>query len=155
MIVDTLSNWQQYFPKEKPWQVAFDYLLGLTSETEDGYVELQGKDLYARVMSYTTKPRFEGIFEAHRQYLDIQAALTSGEGIEWCPVGALKVHTPYDGEKDFELYHRPETVSAIANMTPGRFALLFPGDAHMPQLVLRERPELVKKVVVKINVGLI
>ena len=33
----------------------------------------------------------------------------------------------------------------------GTFAMLFPHDAHMPQLIVNNSPSIVKKVVIKIN----
>lgn len=37
-------------------------------------------------------------------------------------------------------------------MTPGLFALFGPNDAHMPRLQLIDKPEVVKKAVMKIRI---
>ena len=36
-------------------------------------------------------------------------------------------------------------------MYPGTFVMFYPHDAHMPGLVFGDKPELIKKVVVKIK----
>jgi len=41
------------------------------------------------------------------------------------------------------------------DLSPGTFVMLFPHDAHMPSLAIEERPESVKKVVIKMNVALL
>jgi YhcH/YjgK/YiaL family protein len=79
----------------------------------------------------------------------------SGEEVNgWFPVAGLEVKTPYDPEKDVEFYHRPGAGPARVNVSPGTFVVLFPWDAHMPQLAVEGVPTTVKKVVVKIRAGL-
>jgi len=51
-------------------------------------------------------------------------------------------------------YHSPEDEGARLTLSPGFFAVFFPQDAHMTQLMDR-RPAAIKKLVMKISVRLV
>jgi len=153
MIVDRIEHWREYL-EGSAWQAAFAYLEGLTPDAEEGEVKLQGDDIVARVMSYETRGVEQAVLEAHRTYIDIQTPLDGSEAIEWFPQKGLTVKTPYDAADDVEFYERPGPAPARVDVYPGTFVLLFPGDAHMPQLMTGDRPDMVKKVVVKFSVRL-
>ena len=154
MIVDRLENWRRCL-SGPAWTRAFEFLLGLGPDAEEGTHELQGKDIFAPVTGYQTRYPEEALLEAHREYIDIQATLSGSERIEWFPTQGLKVKTPYDPEKDVEFFHRPHKGCVRVDMAPGMFMVLFPEDAHMPQLSVGSEPETVKKVVIKIRLGLL
>ena len=150
MIVDQLENWRHYFSRPI-WEVAFDFLMTLTPDTDPGEVELDGEDVFARILSYETCGPEDAVLEAHREYVDIQSVLVGAEGIDWFPAGALDVKMPYDDGNDVEFYHRPDDAHTRINVYPGTFVVLFPDDAHMPQQVVGTGSAVVKKVVVKIR----
>lgn len=154
MIVDRLENWERY--SDSPaWKKAFAYLMELNADSEEVETVLEpDRSLFARVMSYPTRTPAEAVLEAHRQYLDIQMAIVNSEAIGWHPIGSLKTKDPYDAEKDVEFFEHPASEPARVNVHPGTFVVLFPEDAHMPQLQSGLAPETVKKVVVKMRVEL-
>ena len=153
MVVDLLKNWPIYF--DGPiWKLAFDFLVSLNSSISEGKYDLQGEDVFARVMSYSTIQPENANLEAHREYVDIQTTLIGAEGIEWFPSGILSNSQPYLLSRDVEFYIRPERPCARIDVFPGTFVVFFPKDAHMPQLVVRT-PELIKKVVVKVKLDLV
>ena len=154
MIIDRLENWRCY-AHGPAWERAFDFLLSIGPDAKEQEYALDGNDIYARVMSYNTRPRESAVLEAHRKYLDIQSTLVAAEGIEWFPQNKLEVKTPYNQDKDVEFYNHPAFVPARIDVFPGLFVALFPKDAHMPQLIVGEESKCVKKVVVKINVDLL
>lgn len=152
MIVDRLENWQRYFRGEA-WRKTFEYLMALTPDAPEGIIEIQGRDIYARVMSYETTMEDQSALEAHREYIDIQVSLVNEERIDWFPLKGLTPKDDYNPEKDVIHYHSPRTAPAHVAMQPGMFAVLFPEDAHMPKLITA-RPHWMKKVVVKLRIGL-
>jgi biofilm protein TabA len=153
MILDRLENWHRYFPGPR-LEAAFEFLKGLGADTKEGEYPIEGRDIFARVMSYSTRTPEEAVLESHRKYVDVQTVLTDAEGMEWHPAGSLGVETPYDEAKDAIFYFRPEDVRARLNMYPGNFVVFFPEDAHMPQLIVGSGPVLIKKVVVKVKLEL-
>ena len=154
MIVDHLENKERH-PCGPAWQVAFDFLASLDSNAEEKRYELQGNDIYALVVSYDTRPPQTAQPEAHRTYIDIQLPLSGTEKIAWWPTGDLTTAEPYDPESDCALYDQPDMASATLDLIPGRFAVFYPDDAHMPALQAGDTPARVKKVVVKIAAKLL
>lgn len=112
-----------------------------------GRVDMDGDLMFALVQEYTTKPEEQGFWEAHRKYIDVQHMVIGSERM-----GFANIHTMHLGEyipeKDFQ------ALSGAGNQVDvpaGYFAIFFPEDGHMPGLVV-DRPEKIKKVVIKIRV---
>jgi biofilm protein TabA len=154
MIIDRLENYAHYFSMSDA-RIAFERLLSLSKNIDDGIYPIQGEDIYLRVMSYKTRTIEEGKVEAHRKYIDIQTVLTGAEGIDYFPLDGLNIRVPYNDAKDVELFERPVQCLCRVNVAPGTFALFHPRDAHMPQLIVGEDAMLIKKAVVKIKVELL
>ena len=154
MIVGQLVNWRDHLSGEV-WEEAFGFLMSLDEHSEVRDVELRGDKMLGRVMSYPTKGPDEAKVEAHREYIDIQISLKGAEGIDWFPVSTLDVKEAYDDVKDRTLYHRYEPAPAHVDNHPGMFTVLYPEDAHMPQLVVDGEVEVIVKAVVKIHLSLL
>ncbi|MBL7075848.1 MAG: YhcH/YjgK/YiaL family protein [Kiritimatiellae bacterium] len=135
----------------RPWDRAFEFLAGLYGDAEEGRYTLDGDAMYAVVDSYETRTPESARPEAHRDYIDIQVVLAGHEQIAWWSTPGLEVVKPYDPEKDIVFFDRPDVTGATLDMIPGRFAVFFPGDAHMPCLQADAGPTPVKKVVIKIR----
>lgn len=154
MIIDKLENWKTY-PFGPAWKMAFEFLLSLDAEAEEGKYPLQGEDIFASVASYKTKKPEEAVLETHRKYVDIQIILAGREKMEWSAKDTLTVDTPYEKSKDAEFYKRLSPGPASIDVLPGTFVVFFPQDGHMPALMSGKEPERVKKVVVKIDAKLL
>jgi YhcH/YjgK/YiaL family protein len=150
MIVDRIENWRRYFDGPG-WRLAFEFLEKVSAESEEIEIELDGRNVFTRVMSYPTQGPEGAKLEAHRTYVDIQMALVESEGIDWFPRDSLDLKTPYNEEKDVEYYHRPGPAPARVNVFPGTFVALFPEDAHMPKQITGDSSVTVKKVVAKVR----
>ena len=151
MIVDTFENWRFYFSDCQAWQCAFDYLRTLTPDAEPGEMtSVMGETVMARVMCYETRPVENAVLEAHDRYVDIQISLVNTECIDWYPRASLMTKTPYDVNADVVFFDRPDAAPLRVVNRPGMFTVLFPQDAHSPQLMPGTTPGLVKKVVVKV-----
>lgn len=153
MIFDRLDNSELYLPVAA-LREAFDFLLTLGPEVEDGDYPIRGQDIFARVMRYETRPRAEGRLESHRRYIDIQAVLSGSETILWAPLAGI-AEAPYDNEADVSFHPVPVGPQSSLHLSPGLFALFLPADAHMPMLHPGPEASRVTKVVVKISVDLL
>jgi YhcH/YjgK/YiaL family protein len=104
--------------------------------------------MHARVLTYPSRTPDKGVWEAHRQFLDLQYIVEGVERIRYAPTSRL---TPgdYDAAKDF---WRFEGEGDAVTVPAGSFMLLWPTDGHMPCLMV-DQPAPVKKVVVKIAVA--
>lgn len=86
--------------------------------------------------------------EAHRKYIDIQYLIEGEELIGVAPLASMERVAEAAPERDIWFY---EGETAKLPLSGGRFAILFPQDAHAPCIAAGEcRP--VRKVVVKVAV---
>lgn len=109
-----------------------------------------GEGDFVNVMEYTTKLRQDACYETHRDYVDIQVVIRGAEQIEVAPVDVLEVTSPYDGDGDCALYSGAHGGERFL-MTPGRWCLVMPKDAHMPGVSIDDAPAPVKKAVFKVR----
>jgi YhcH/YjgK/YiaL family protein len=147
MILDTLDNWKKYAWSLDRFRRAFEFLEGLAPDTADGTYRLDEDDVYCMLQGYETKPIEGHEYEAHRNYADIQYMIEGEESILWAPQRTLTVTKPY--KPDIEFYSlTPNPVDII--LTPGRFCVLLPDDAHAP-CIAHGAPVKVRKAVVKVR----
>lgn len=147
MIFDSLAHINQYKTTHPGIYKALTILRDTDfSKMEDATVEVEGRDLYYFLQSYETKEE-NNTPEAHRKYADIQAVLVGAEKIG---VGALEDMTQEVSakpENDIWFYNGPMD---YVTLTPGKFAVLFPGDAHAPGICL-DAPAQARKCVFKVR----
>lgn len=153
MLVGHINHPETYtiFLTHPVWRQTLDWVKA-NSEKSDGEYEIEGRDVFAIVQTITTQPRENCIFEAHRQYIDLQYCLSGGELIEWAPVETLTPKGKFLTERDYGHYLAPEKTTSLV-MTPGTFGIFFPTDAHMPKISDGVHPQ-TKKVVIKIRTSL-
>ncbi len=151
MIVDHISNWNQYSLGEA-WVKTFGFLEALSVDAEEKEYPIDGDEIFARVMSYATKEDSDpnAVLEAHRKYADVQMALVESERIAVYPSHSLRSKGGYLADRDVEFFEYEKPAKLQLSMCPGTFALLLPQDAHMPGLFTEAKGSVVKKVVVKI-----
>lgn len=142
-----------HFLREPIWRQVLEWIAALAPNIKAGEHAISGRKLYATVEEVETVPRKQGLYEAHRRFIDLHYCLDGGEIIEWSPVSTLTAKTKYDSAKDYTHYNLPKNGKACY-MTPHTFAIFFPEDAHMPKISDGTNPT-VKKVVVKIDAKLI
>lgn len=147
MIVDVLKNLEKYSSLHFRFKTAFSFIkstdfLGLPC----GRYVIDGENIYANVEEYTTKT--ESKVEYHKKYIDIQMVVNGFENIGYCDISEIKAPEKFDSEKDIG-FAKGEV--SFVKMYDGKFMILFPGDAHQPCMAI-EKPQKVKKVVVKVKI---
>ena len=149
MVFDNLKNCELYYGLHPRFQEAFDFIKRAIAENlEAGKYEIDGSDVYASVSEYDTKTG-ETVYEAHKDYVDIQYIISGHENIYWKNIKDCTVTTDYNAEKDCALLTAENPV--ILDMKKGNFAILFPDDVHAPGRATGEVSH-VKKIVVKVKV---
>lgn len=143
MIYDKIENLDLYNIDK----TAVEFIKTLTSDIECKK-QIINENIYATTEEYTTKE--QGFFEAHKNYIDIQILLSGEEIIEYTNIEGLKVKQEYDPSRDIAFYYDDKNPIIPLKLQPGYFTLLYPHDAHKPQLK-SSTAQKVKKVVVKIK----
>ena len=149
IISDDLKNWE----KHRPLLAMADAFRFLgrpdLAKLETGRQEIHGDDMYALVQRSESRAIEPTEFEAHHLYLDIHYLVSGEEYIAAAPTQGLKLSKPYDQSKDVEFYLKPAKYEKIT-MHPGRFAVFYPPDAHIPNCY-PNRPGPLHKVVLKVR----
>lgn len=153
MIFDSLDNAGTYFTGDW-WNETIAYIRSATPSLADGAHPVREEAIVARVHTGQTRPRKEAVLESHRAYADVHVVLEGCETIAVWPTNGLKIRTPYSSEQDVVFYDPPDNDGLLLTLQPGFFAVLFPQDAHMTQTA-RGAPSRIKKLVMKISVGLV
>ena len=175
MIYDNIKNIGLYKGLSAALDVALEYIAAVAEPVEASALEngttLLEHGVKAVVSSYVTKEVNPKGYEAHLKYADVQFLVDGAEYIRCCPLEFLEPATEYDEAKDCRFYHdssvipaegdhlsfRPtegsgEISSAVSfRLGAGYFAVVFPDDAHIPQLAVGTPAE-VKKIVMKVPV---
>ncbi len=110
---------------------------------------IDGNEVFAIVQEYITRERKEIKWEAHRNYIDVQFISGGKESIGYAPIEELTLTEDYSGHNDIAFYNGPENFTNIS-LSEGMFAILFPGEGHLP-CCINEVATNVKKIVFKIK----
>lgn len=149
MILDKIENLKMYKPVLDSADKIYDFICDfIKAPKENGRYELDGKDLYANIDSYETKPENGALFEAHKKYIDLQVIMTGEEKIGWASPDALKPDGDFNEEKDIGFFNGAE--DSWITVKNGNFVILFPEDAHKPCITVDGNSKFVKKIVFKI-----
>ena len=154
MIVTDLAHMAEQTSLTPALQKALDFLQNTDlSALPDGRTDIDGDKAYALVQSYETREwGEEPLFEAHRQYIDIQYVISGEEVIGWMFGDRLTSTVEYDETKDAWLNRLHAKGMTPVRLSAGQLAVLYPSDAHSPGLAAGA-PAPVKKIVVKVAVG--
>jgi len=148
MIFDTIDNHVRYDG------LGYNLAAALTFLRENdlaalplGRVDIDGDNLYALVQVYVTRPVEQGLWEAHRRYIDVQYMFRGRERMGFANLSAMQLGE-FVPEKDFQ----PLTgVGNFVDVFAGAFVIFFPEDGHMPGLC-QGTPEPVRKIVLKVKI---
>lgn len=146
MIYDTLTHLDRYEGIHPGVMQGLRFLAQTDfSALPDGRVDIDGENVFANIMTVQTKPANDTP-EAHRRYIDIQFLVSGQEQIAVGALESMQEEVEARPEGDIWFYHGDLDPVTIGN---GRFAVLFPGDAHAPGIAVGA-PATVRKVVVKV-----
>ncbi|WP_076538877.1 YhcH/YjgK/YiaL family protein [Shewanella sp. UCD-KL21] len=153
MIVDTLANHQLYHNLSPRLATALAHLAATDfSQYELGNYPIEGKDIFAIVNDYQTKPKHTESFESHQRYIDVQFVVSGEEEFGYLPLADQAPLAPYHNEHDYSKYdyEANKADAAFIPLKAGMFAIFFPEDMHMPGT--SDTPKSVRKVVIKVKV---
>lgn len=131
MILDTLANADRYAALHPLFAAAFAQLRRADLPAlAEGKHEIDGDRLYLLIDRPDGRGREAAKLEAHRRYIDIQFCIAGDEVIGWKALHECSTSTPYSNENDFELFS--DTPESWLQLSPGKFTIFFPEDAHAP-----------------------
>lgn len=148
MIFGNIKDAERYYSVHPRFKEAFEFLAKLSADNlPDG---ISGEDFRIGVPKEfgenfdTNKDGTPRQFEAHRKYLDIHYCIAGSELLGYNDVARLTPVTEYDEKGDFQMLEG-EAYKLV--LRPGDFCVVFPEDAHIPQLVADPDKKILKSVV--------
>ena len=97
-----IINIQEYLSKISDGDKVYSFLTGINEETPKGRHDI-GDKVYVNVVSYETKKDFDGIFENHKEYIDLHVLINGEEKIYYGKRVDMVVTNKYDKSCDYEL----------------------------------------------------
>jgi len=151
MIIDSIGNLKRYaVPKA---DAILSYIAGHDcAHLPDGENEIQGRELFVRVMSYVTKPAEENRFETHRIYADLQYLASGTELMQTARAKDLIPLADYDPKGDYHFFKSPGPVTDLI-VQAGEFVVFYPNQPHRPACLFEGHKDFVKKLVFKIKIN--
>ncbi len=101
--------------------------------------------------SKTTADYKDSVWETHQQYADIQTLILGSE-VNFCrrPEG-LTAKTQYDEKADYQLFYSEAADDLKLTLTPERFAIYFPNEAHITSFNTDGTSQPIRKIVFKVH----
>ncbi|MBR0207376.1 MAG: YhcH/YjgK/YiaL family protein [Oscillospiraceae bacterium] len=106
--------------------------------------EIDGEDLFVTRFDVSTSDDPERLFEYHRRYLDVFVTVRGRERVDIASPEAVALQV-----QQGDYWGGSARAEQSVVLCPGRFLVLFPGDAHRPGSAA-ERPEEISRIVFKI-----
>jgi biofilm protein TabA len=151
MIIDTCDRAHEYAAVHPVLGRALALVAGTSLHDLPVGRHEYDEDLFAIVNAYETQPLESTFWEAHDVFIDVQLVLDGIERIDWLPRSHTRVAKPYDPVRELvELAPHEDAHPLPLAMTPGRFAVFFPDDAHRPGIAWAQ-PAPVRKIVLKVR----
>lgn len=113
-----------------------------------GRYEIDGQRLYVKIEEYETEAITGRLWEAHKNYLDVQLLL---EGCEQIDINFTEQmnEVEYLPKEDILRIEGEKRMSLI--LAAGDFAIFFPHDAHRSHMA-PDHPQKIKKAVFKVRI---
>lgn len=147
MIFDKVENIDKY--GEIPQDIK-SFIKSLSDCIKPARYEL-AEGNFVNINEYFTKPVSDCKLEAHKKYIDIQLLLEGKEELHYTFTDGLTIGENYDENRDVMFFKNPDFPLNKIILEKGVFVLLYPYEAHKPQINYGNKLAKVKKVVVKMK----
>ena len=118
----------------------------------DGEMEIEGRELFVRIMSYTPKPAGENRFELHRVYADVQYVVSGAEIMQTTRMKDLTPLAEYDSQGDYHFFKTSAATTEVI-VEAGEFVVFYPQQPHRPSCSYAGYQGMVKKLVFKVKIN--
>ena len=146
MIYDTAKNLKLY----AGFNPAFGKIAEFIEKNDIKNLECGSYDVAEgiKVSISEYEPATGGDYEAHRDFHDLQFAITGEEAIDVLPIEFARNSTGY--KPDIEFFTEQTAAATRIALTEGTFVFLAPGDTHKP--CIKMGTDKIKKAVFKIKI---
>ena len=129
---------------------ALDLIKNLDKSTLTPGIHEVNDEFYYNYLIYEAKEPADSIYEAHKNYVDIQYIVEGQERVDVSFEEYMELDTPYNPEKDIMFFKSPKE-SFTRILGPGEYVIVLPHELHKPGQKVGEDGN-VKKIVGKVRV---
>lgn len=140
-----ITDLKEYLLKIADGEKVYKFLSD-TDESKLGRHDFNS-NLYVNVITFESKVGFDGVFETHRDYIDIHVLICGQEKIYYCDKDKISVVKEYDKTSDCEFVKGDDYAFVTYQKLQGVEFLV--GEPHMASIAVNE-PEKVVKAIIKI-----
>lgn len=97
-----ITDLKSYLRNIKDGEKVYEFLCSINSDTDKGRHDFN-EDLYVNVVTYKTKENFDGVFECHRDFIDLHVLIDGAETIYYGYRDKMCITKEYDEIGDYEL----------------------------------------------------
>ena len=145
MIIDTIKNVSQYAEIHPDLPKVLQHIAAIDPLTaEAGRYDIPESEAFFMIQKYETKDISEGLWEAHRKFIDVQYVISGIERIGYKEISGLTETVKYSEESDAAFLQGD---GDFLLMGEGMCMILYPQDAHMPGISIDKAVSVVKIVV--------
>ena len=142
-----INEIKSYLAKIPDGEKVYEFLTSITEETPKGRHDFNDR-VYVNVVSYETKDGFDGIFESHREYIDLHVLIQGEEKIYYDKKEDMIVTKEYDSQGDYELLKGNKYSAVDYTVMQGIECAI--NEPHMAGGMV-STPQMILKVIVKIK----
>lgn len=148
MIIDHIKNAHLYYSLNPYFKSVFEKLNTIKeSDFEKNKEEMDGPNCFLLYFDMEGKGKDGVKLECHQKYLDIHFVIKGSDLIGYKETSLCKEVDLDDMEKsDYKLFKDKPVSEVLIN--EGYFAVVFPGDAHAPQMGQGKFLKVVAKIIV-------
>lgn len=151
MIYDKIENIASYTTKHENLEKAYKSIAsGAYLNFKDGKNDLDGDNLFAIKVNLILKKPEEGLFEAHRKYIDIHVPLCNSEDVAVSFLEDIILESEYDEEGDCLLGNSRRSMALM--LSQGEFLVVFPQDAHKVGVSTAHSGQTYEKIIYKVRI---
>ena len=151
MIFDRIENIEKYKGIYSNLDMAIDFIINTDlSELSNGKNIVDSDKIYINIVDGQLIEESNGVYELHRDYLDIHIDIDGKEKILICDCSGAEEVEAYNSEGDYELLKGKKT--GECKLDNNHFAICMTGEPHMPCIKLVDDVYSVRKAIVKVKV---
>lgn len=151
MIYDSLKNLGKYTNVKCIKDINEFILNNDVYNLPHGDIEINGQELFVKVLRYRPSEASSNFFETHEHYMDVQVVLSGVELMQFVQPEFTSKTDEFKLEGDFTFFKASERISDII-VGDNEFTIFFPGEPHKPGCIHADNISEVLKLVFKVKI---
>ena len=151
MIYDSLENLKRYTNVKCIDKINKFIIENDISNLPHGDIEINGEELFVKVLRYKPSEADDNFFETHNDYMDVQIVFEGVELMQFVQPKFTKETNEFQLNGDFTFFKASNQVSDLV-VGEKEFTIFFPGEPHKPGCIYSNNKSEILKIVFKVKI---